>query len=289
MSKTILKCVVGSYAHGLATEKSDIDYRTVYVTPTSELLKLGVGPYKGTTWIEGETEDNTAYEIGHFLHLSSKSNPSILEVFKAPIILEDGFVIKNEPCGGILDQCPFDQNEHAGYFTRFKDYNHMPPWYYLRQLFPFIWSSKGVYEAFRGYSHNQHKKLFDERDEFSKRKGKYAVAHLRVLLSGIELLSTNNFDVKVPHYYNKIHLHLPLWCIDWLESKGRHGEPSESWRNFLFDLKGLEPEQVPIGVVIDTSEYLKSKLKQAYDANPNKQTDLEKVNEFLLEIRRKFW
>ena len=82
--KIILKVLVGSRAHGLADENSDYDYRAVYVVPTSKILSINY-KYVANTWIEGK-EDNTAYEIGHFLKLACNCNPTILEVLKAPII-----------------------------------------------------------------------------------------------------------------------------------------------------------------------------------------------------------
>jgi Predicted nucleotidyltransferase. len=48
------------------------------------LLTLGT-PHATTTWIEGK-EDNTSWEIGHFLHLATKCNPTILETFLAPVV-----------------------------------------------------------------------------------------------------------------------------------------------------------------------------------------------------------
>lgn len=158
----ILKVLVGSRAHGLAMEESDTDYRGVYVTPTSELLTLGTGGYKGTSWTEGDTEDNTAYELAHFLHLATKSNPSILEVFAAPVVeaAEAGTVLRN--------------------------------------LFPHVWSSHGVLKAFIGYSLNQRKKMLDDKYEFRQRRWKYAAAYIRTLIQGIGLLRTGRLDVRVP-------------------------------------------------------------------------------------------
>jgi len=78
----ILKVLVGSHAHGLATAESDYDYRAVFVQPTEEILGLG-HKAQNNQWLEGDI-DNTSYEVGHFLFLASKSNPTILEVFHAP-------------------------------------------------------------------------------------------------------------------------------------------------------------------------------------------------------------
>ena len=171
MSKRIeiLEVLVGSRAHGIARVNSDEDIRGVFITPTSELLKIGSNePQKGALSSNG---DNYKYEIAHFLQLAIKSNPSILEIFKAPIR-------KN------VESCA------AGIYSQ-----------ELRDLFPHVWSSIGVRNAFKGYSHDQQKRMFDERDQLSKRRFKYAVAHIRVLLQGIELLREGDFSVAIKENY----------------------------------------------------------------------------------------
>ncbi len=64
----ILKVLVGSRAHGLHTEESDYDWRGVFVVPTEEIFKVGA-KIKDTNWIEGK-EDNTTWEIGHFMNMA---------------------------------------------------------------------------------------------------------------------------------------------------------------------------------------------------------------------------
>src|SRR3990167_3470322 len=113
----ILKVLVGSRANGLATWDSDWDYRGVWVKPTSEILKLG-GNEKGQHNIEGN-EDNTLYELGHFLSLAVKCNPAILEVLVAPTVESTKIGIE------------------------------------LQGLFDFVWNPIDVKNAFLGYSVNQ--------------------------------------------------------------------------------------------------------------------------------------
>ena len=80
----ILSVLVGSQAHGLATPESDSDYRGVFAVDTRTILSLNAKKeYKG--WVEGTDEDATSYELRHFLELALKCNPSILEVFSAPV------------------------------------------------------------------------------------------------------------------------------------------------------------------------------------------------------------
>lgn len=152
----ILKVLIGSRAHGLNTPESDYDYRGVFVVPTADLLRLGGSP-KQTSWVEGreleETgrkQDDTAWEIAHFLHLATKCNPTILEVFAAPVIEAT------------------EEGEE------------------LRALFPYIWEPKAVAAAFVGYGLNQRKKMLEDKDA---RWNKYATAYLRTLIQAERLLA----------------------------------------------------------------------------------------------------
>ena len=157
----ILKVLVGSHAHGLATAESDHDYRAVFVQPTSEILGLG-HKAQNNQWIEGDI-DNTSYEVGHFLFLASKSNPTILEVFRAPV------------------QASGDEN--------------LSEWgEYLASLFPKVWDSTAALNAFKGYGYNQRKKFLDNKDQ---RANKYAVAWLRTLILAHELLTEGTMTLDV--------------------------------------------------------------------------------------------
>ena len=155
MNEYILKVLVGSRAHGLHTDQSDYDYRGVFVQSTEEILALN-GEIKTTDWVEGRDvneagrkQDDTSWEIGHFLKLAVRCNPTILETFAAPI----------------------EESTDEGLT--------------LRDLFPYIWNPRDVRDAFINYSLNQRKKLLEEKD---KRPLKYAVTYLRTLLQAERLL-----------------------------------------------------------------------------------------------------
>ena len=124
--QTILKVLVGSHAHGLATQDSDRDYRSVFVIPTEDMFKLGFKP-PGTQWAKGQT-DETAWEVGPFLTLATQGHPLILETFVAPV-------------------------EQAN------AWGHR-----LRSLFPNVWSSEKAFESFVNYAHNQRKKFLEKKD-----------------------------------------------------------------------------------------------------------------------------
>lgn len=158
---TILKALVGSRAHGLNREDSDWDWRGVYVHPTREILSLGYSP-KSIQWIEGK-EDFTNYEIGHFLMLATKANPSVLELLRSPH--NENITVNGRDWG--------------------KD---------LCNLMPYLFDPKDAFNAFTGYSLNQRKKLLEDKDG---RKWKYATAYIRTLHNLIDLLETGDFSMAV--------------------------------------------------------------------------------------------
>ena len=123
---TILKVLVGSHAHGLASEESDRDYRRVYVIPTEDMFQLGF-KYPATQWTKGDG-DETAWEIGQFLLLATQGHPLILETLLAPVITAD------------------EWGEQ------------------LRLLLPAMWSPQKAFEAFTNYANNQRTKFLDKKD-----------------------------------------------------------------------------------------------------------------------------
>lgn len=211
--KTILKVLVGSRAHGLNDPDSDFDYRGVFVVPTADILKT-FHKEKSNSWIEGEVDD-TAYEIGHFLELAQKSNPSVLEVLFAP-------VVESTPLG--------DE---------------------LRALAPKLWNTKDLLNAFVGYSHNQRKKMEDDKDS---RRWKFAVAYCRVLIQGAELIQTGTMQY-------------PL--------RKNHAE-----------LRAIRKGLWSMGQVLDWAENLKTYLYTVADTHPHQFTDKEAVDNFLLSVRK---
>lgn len=217
--RTILKALVGSQAHGLATPESDFDYRGVFVVPTQDLLRLGGSGSRTTSWIEGK-DDDTSWELGHFLHLATKCNPTILEAFLAPAVEADE-----------------DGTE-------------------LRDLFPHVWNSRDVANAFIGYGLNQRKKFLDEKDG---RPHKFAAAYIRSLYNGLELLTTGTFTVRIAD--------TPIGVT----------------------VRRFKDGEYEVGEVIDTCHRLEKKVRAAYEANPGKETDVAAVDAFLLGMRRKHW
>lgn len=218
---TIFKCLVGSRAHGLDTPESDNDFRGVFIVPTREIVGLGTS-IKTTNWIEGKVDD-TSWEIGHFLKLATKCNPTILETFISPL------TYVNEEYKETVDE--------------------------MRDLFPAIWNSQYVHDAFVGYAHNQRKKLFEKK---FGRPHKYAAAYLRVLYNAAELLETGTFTVRIGD--------LPIG-------------------QFIFDVKNKDPS-ISLGDIINKCEELERAVDRAYAKRPDKKTDIELVNNFLIKVRQ---
>ena len=226
----ILKVIVGSQAHGLATPESDFDYRGVFVVPTREILSLG-NTKMNTNWNEGK-EDDTSWELGHFLNLATHCNPTILETFLAPMV-------KN------LDK----KTQEIEYW----DTNYGIE---LRNLFPYVWNSIDVKNAFIGYGLNQRKKFLEDKD---KRAPKYAAAYLRTLYNAYELLNTGTFTVKI--------------------ADTEIGETVRRFKN----------GEYTIGEVIQICTDWKEKVDFAFDHNPEHKAEPKPVNDFLLKARKKFW
>ncbi len=224
--ETLLTVLVGSQAHGLASEHSDWDYRGVYVTPTREILSLG-SRYKGSRWNEGGDQgDHTAYEIGHFLHLAVQSNPTVLEVFNAPL------------------RWNTEQEKVQG--AR------------LQALFPAVWSTVRVRDAFLGYAQNQRKKMLDDQLPEERRR-KFGVAWLRVLSQGIRLLRDGVMPVDM------------------------RGE------DVYDDLVAVRDGHWSRGETVDAALGLMELLLLVHDNAEKKEPDQEGVNDYLLSVRAEHW
>lgn len=226
----ILKVIVGSQAHGLATPESDFDYRGVFIYKTSEILGLH-SPKDQTNWIEGK-EDDTSWELGKFLLMATKCNPTVLETFKSPAV-------------------PFKDPTYESRFSPNGKYADE-----LRNLFQHVWNSTDVKNAYIGYGVNQRKKFLEDKD---KRKAKYAVAYLRSLYNGWEILTRGDFSVDMTP--------TPIY------------ETLKKWKAGVFTA----------GEVIDLAELWTEKVNEAYDKNPKKETYEEPVNNFLLKVRQENW
>jgi len=214
MNKQILKVLIGSQAHGTARPDSDYDYRGIFVVPTDDILSFISTPDQ-TSWLEDKIDD-VSYEIQKFLFMSSKCNPSILEMYGAPII---------------------EQTEEGAE---------------LLKLFPYVWNTKDVLNAFRGYGANQRKKFFDNNEQ---RANKYLEAWMRTLWQANYLLSTGKITCKF--------------------------RGTEIFDDLMLIRSGNFDRAEQLNKIFE----LERKLEKTYENTPEKKTDMDKLNKFLLKIR----
>lgn len=230
MKNEILKVTIGSQAHGLATPESDTDYRSVFIAPTKNFFLLGSEEkgVAGNTKIEGSIDD-TSYEIGDFIAFATKSNPSIMEVFRSPI-------------------------EHVAV----DGYN-------LLDLFPHTWSGIGVYNAYRGYGHNQRNRMIENKDG---KMHKFATSWLRTIYNALCLFDHGDFSMSV------IGTPIEHVCKRW---KSNHTANIQ---------RLLDP--LTAGEVIDTVTFWETALTDVYESSimREKKTDYDVINSFLVEVRK---
>ncbi len=198
--------------------------------PTEHVVALTYN-HKGSHWLEGEKEDQTAWEIGHFLKLATACNPTIMECFVAPRIELD--------------------EEHYGEEWSFTHWDEE-----LLNLFPHIWNPKDCFNAFCGYGKNQRTKMLDNH---LGRWNKFGVAYLRTVYNLCDLLETGKFSLVVT---------------------------DQKFKEVLVKVKHKE---YTVGSIIDmANDYIWRAEKLLLTAtNPN--LNLEKVNEYLVKVRREFW
>lgn len=164
--RLILSAVVGSQAYGLATDDSDVDHGGVFVVPTHEVL--GVFPVEETK--TGHDPDHTYHEVGKFIRLALKANPTVLELLfldRYEVLTEEGELLTG----------------HRAAFL----------------------SEPGVRTAFGGYAVAQVRKLLKREAEgrvgfgprTKNRYAKHARHCFRLLRQGRELLETAEMSVRV--------------------------------------------------------------------------------------------
>lgn len=165
---TILRGIVGSCAYGLATPESDVDVMGVYLEPQETFLGLQLVQDKDfTIHTTSDTRDETFHELGKFMRLALKSNPSILELLWLP-------------------DWAYEEISTAGEYLL--DGRH---WFA---------SAKLVKNAYLGYATQQFK-LLERRGDFGsdmkKRTEKHARHLYRLLIQGFGLYRTGELCVEL--------------------------------------------------------------------------------------------
>lgn len=179
---TILRCEVGSTAHGVSVGSDDMDHMGVVLEPMTEACGLGAPfeqfLYRTATERTGKHDapsepgdlDLTLYSLRKWLRLALKGNPTILSLLFAPVLSSDARGTQ------------------------------------LRELAPLIISRK-VGNAYLGYMEAQRQKLLHERGGLKVRRPdleakfgfdtKFAYHMLRLGIQGVELLTSGRFSMPV--------------------------------------------------------------------------------------------
>lgn len=162
-SFNLVNAIVGSQAHGTAGPNSDVDIRGIYVVPSLALLDIrnGTKSMRNTKWIEGQGTDDTAHEVGKFLHLAMTSNMHALELLNSPLIASVGF-----------------GTEIIGLFDK-------------------LWTVEGAYRSHANYASNQWGKFHKPDGAMGARAGKFLQAAIRVLYQAIILLEEDYYPVDL--------------------------------------------------------------------------------------------
>ncbi len=153
----IYRCVVGSKAFGLDDENSDTDYRGIYLPPANLHWSL----YGVPEQLENKEKEECFWELQKFLILALKANPNVLECLNTPLI-----EYADEIAEELLS---------------------------IKQIF----FSKLVYQTYNGYVMSQFKKLEQDLRTRGEIRPKHAMHLIRLLLQGIEILKSNELNIKV--------------------------------------------------------------------------------------------
>lgn len=160
MNKTVLQAVTGSRAYGLNHKDSDTDRMGIFVAPTVNVAGLRWGS-SDESWSDAspDGDDNSKHEIGKFLRLVLKSNPTLIE-----LLFMNEYEILDEVGQGIVG---------------------------LRHKMLY---ETGIRSAYLGYARAQADRVIRE---YPDHKPKMARHCLRISRQAIDLLKTGEFNVHV--------------------------------------------------------------------------------------------
>lgn len=168
----LLRGLVGSHAYGMAHANSDEDRLGIFVAPTLEIAGLNWHDKKATK--SRTNPDITMHEVGKFLRLALKGNPTITELLWLP-----GFEIISD-WGQVIVGLRLDLLSH-----------------------------KAIKNSYLGYATSQAKRLERRGDSFSSdtrsRTAKHGKHMLRLLRQARKLALTGQLTVAVddPWFYDQ--------------------------------------------------------------------------------------
>lgn len=213
--RVIFKCIIGSRAFGLDDDQSDTDYRGVYLPPAELQWSL----YGVPEQLDCHETQETYWELQKFLVLALKANPNVLECLYTPLVEQV------TPLGQELLE--------------------------MRDIF----LTRIVYQTYNGYVMSQFKKMQTDIKNQGKVKWKHVMHLIRLLISGIKVLSEGFVVVDAGEYREQL-LAIKRGDLPW--------EETEKWR------KSLHKE-------FDAA-LVTTKLPE--------RPDYEKANAFLVKARR---
>lgn len=153
----IMLGVVGSRLYGTDHAGSDYDWKGVYQAPTRQVLGIRETPDS----YNFNAPDFTLYELGRFVHLLLKSNPTVIELLNLPtyaVLTMQGQMLLNNRDLFLFSRTEVEDGKEKSY---------------------------GVEAAYHGFAHGQRRDL---KKGVIKEK---AIVHLlRVLWQGEEILLT---------------------------------------------------------------------------------------------------
>lgn len=215
----ILEGVVGSTAYGIAGPQSDVDYLGVFVAPTTEVLGLRGAKVVTESRIM-HNPDRAQHEIGKYLSLALKCNPTILDLLWLP-----------------------------GYTTE----TAAGTW--LASLRFAVLSTDAVRKAYTGYAFHQARRLINRSENgkrgFDSDTGNRTAKHgrhcYRLLLQAESLLNSGKLPVDVTEHRNAI----------FAAGERAEREPHEfvrsieDWCDRLDRISSWLPDQPDVGMVND--------------------------------------
>ena len=162
--RVIFRCIVGSRAYGLDDDKSDTDYRGIYL-PSAE---MHWSLYGVPEQIECHETQEHYWELQRFLVLALKANPNVLECLYSPL------VELSTPLAEELLQ--------------------------MRSVF----LSRLVYQTYNGYVMSQFKKMQSDLRNQGRVKWKHVMHLIRLLISGIRVLRDRDVPVRVDEFRDQL-------------------------------------------------------------------------------------
>lgn len=188
----ILMGLTGSRAYGLDTSESDYDWKGIYQAPTCDIL--GLMQPKETIVRSSPHPDLQVHELGKFLQLALKCNPTVMEM----LWLDEYVLLANTGAALVANRELFLWSKpiQNGIFGR------------ATQMLKQVRSGnvpedekEGVLESYINYAKDQFRRIADRdgtyKSKLAKRTAKHTRHLFRLLDQGEELLTTGQLTVKV--------------------------------------------------------------------------------------------